>query len=299
MFWIGFFYSQFDEYGWNLTEGDYFVGITSRLNKNDVLEIMKNGVPYEHAAPFLGIGNIALWNYVQNEWDMSYTVKMITIVKSFYSELIEKGLSKIEIIRHFFKFTSSTSQLNEFVNSKVDIQQKAINELKKGGCPFGLCIVNYDPLYLWGDYCDDPLLKKALLSIVKDKKKFNHRQIAKQLSKLGFMSKNAKSLEDMYNGDRIVNDMFSSIFGKSYLDMRYLKYDPLMRELLRDPIYSASYSILSAELEVRTAEQWSIKRVRVYFENRWKVQGIDAARNLIRYNKNVNVNGQLEYDQYF
>ncbi len=143
------------------------------------------------------------------------------------------------------------------------------------------------------------MLKKELLSIVKDKKKFNHRQIATQLSKLGFMSKNAKSLEDMYNGDRIVNDMFSSIFGKSYLEMRYLKYDPLMRELLKDPIHSASYSILSAELEVRTAEQWSIKRVRVYFENRWNVQGIDAARDLIRYNKNVNIDGQAEYNQYF
>ena len=81
--------------------------------------------------------------------------------------------------------------------------------------------------------------------------------------------------------------------------MRYLKYDPLMRELLKDPIHSVSYTTLVAELEVRTNEQWSVKRVRVYFKNRWKLQGIDVIRDFIRYDKNVNIDGQAEYDQYF
>ncbi len=299
MFWIGFFHSQFEEYGWNITEGGYSAGVTSWLNKDDVLKIMKKAWPFEHAAPILGIGKIGLYDFVQKKWEMTYTEKMILIVKLFYTELQTQGLSKSEIIQHFFKFKSSTSQLYEFVNSRFKIQQKALKELDEGKSPFGLYIVNYDPLYLWGDYYDDPLLEKALLDIVKDKEKYNYKQITQKLSMLGFVSKSGQSLDDMYNGVRIIKDMFSSIFGKSYLEMRYLKYEPLMRELLKDSVHSASYSKLSAELEVRTGEQWSIKRVRVYFENRWKVQGIDAARALIRYNKDVNVNGQAEYDRYF
>lgn len=31
MFWIGFFFSQFEEYGWNMTEGGYSAGVTSQF----------------------------------------------------------------------------------------------------------------------------------------------------------------------------------------------------------------------------------------------------------------------------